>query len=310
MPVVGTSNGLQTTLPARWGWRQRLKNTFLYVAIRAGFFVVRWTPLALARVAARGLALLAWWVAAAERRKTLTHLAFAFPDWSDTQRRRIAKRCFAHLAICGVEAAHVDRLARSIPMTEEQRALFDEVLAAGKGAVAVTGHIGNWELLAQVVAAHYPLTTFAKPLYDPRLTRWVDRLRTRGGLSVIWRGDENATRKTLQVFRDQGILAALIDQSTNVQGVLVPFFGHPAHTPSAAARLALHNGTPVIVAWIHRRGARHELHFEPIEVSSTGDRDADVEVLTARLTACLERAIRQAPEQWVWMHERWKRSQE
>jgi Kdo2-lipid IVA lauroyltransferase/acyltransferase len=302
---------LDVELPARWGRAQRWKNTLIYWAVRAAFWCVQHTPFGLALAVGVALGRMGWTVAAKERRRTLEHLAIAFPELTDAERRRLGRDCFVHLGRCAAEATHVERFLegpRAIRIGPEGRAVLDAALADKKGVVAVSGHIGNWELMAQVVAKHgYDVSGIAKPLYDPRLTRWVDAERARSGLTVIWRRDESSAKEMLRVFRRGGILAMLIDQDTRVQSVFAPFFGRPAHTPSAAAALALRTAAPVVVCWMHRVGAEHVVSFERLELGGLPEeRDAAVLALTARMNARLEAAIRLRPEQWVWMHRRWK----
>jgi len=301
---------LAAELPARWGRLQRLKNGVIYVVLRAVHGLLAALPFRLAEALCVALGALAGVVAVGERRRALVHLAQALPELGPAAHHRIVRAMFVHFGRSLAELTHMDRFVdgpHAVRLSDAQRALFDAALAEGKGAVAVTGHIGNWELLAQVVArAGYPTTTIAKPLYDPRLTRWVHAARTRFGLGVIWRGDSAASKEMLGVFRKKAMLALLIDQDTRVQGAFVPFFGRPAHTPTAAASLALRFQAPVVVSWAHRVGGRHELHVERLDVQPTGNDEADTLALTAELNRRLEGAIRAHPEQWVWMHRRWK----
>jgi KDO2-lipid IV(A) lauroyltransferase len=301
---------LDASLPARWGPSQRLKNTLIYGAIRAGVGLLRLWPRVLVPVLAALLGRLAAAVAVRERRRADAQLAAAMPELSGAARRRIVRSMFVHLARSALEMLHLPAILAdpdAAPLTPEVRRVWDEALAEGRGVVAVTGHIGNWELVAQVLArAGYPVSTIAKPLYDPRLTRWIDAERSAFGLHVIWRGSAGGARDMLRVFRQGGILALLIDQDTRVEGAFVPFFGRPTHTPTAPATLARRFGAPVIVGWGHRRDGQHRLHFERLEYPVTDDEAADALALTARLSARLEAAIREVPEQWVWLHARWK----
>jgi KDO2-lipid IV(A) lauroyltransferase len=301
---------LDAPLPARWGPSQRLKNTVIYGAIRAGVAVLRLWPRALVPALATVLGRLAALLAVRERRRADAQLAAAMPALAAGDRRRIVRDMFVHLARSALEMLHLPAILEdpdATLLTPEVRQVWDEALAEGRGVVAVTGHIGNWELVAQVLArAGYPVSTIAKPLYDPRLTRWIDAERSAFGLHVIWRGNSRGARDMLRVFRQGGILALLIDQDTRVEGAFVPFFGQPAHTSTAPATLARRFGAPVVVGWGHRRGDRHCLHFERLEYPVTEDAAADALELTARLSARLEAAIREVPEQWVWLHARWK----
>ncbi|MEE8408053.1 MAG: lipid A biosynthesis acyltransferase, partial [Myxococcota bacterium] len=246
-----------------------------------------------------------------DRRRADANLERAMPELPASERRRISRRMFVHLAVSALESAHLTKILndpRHAMMTEEHRRLFDNAFARGKGIVAVTGHIGNWELFGQMVAkAGYPITSIAKPLYDPRLTRWVDQQRSARGMQILWRGDRSVPKKMLRVFRNNGVLALLIDQDTMVQGAFVPFFGRHAFTPTAAASMALRKDAAVIIGWSHRHGRKHVFHFERCDFQPRGDHNADVVRLTALLSQRLEAAIREVPEQWVWLHDRWKR---
>jgi Kdo2-lipid IVA lauroyltransferase/acyltransferase len=306
------SQVLDAPLPERWGWAQRTKNTIIYALVRAAIAIVMRLPY---RVTLAWCLLLGWlapFVALGDRRRAEEHVRLSLPELSPTERRRLVRKMFMHFARAAAELLHMRRFLdgpHAARLAPEHRALLDAALAEGKGVMAVTGHIGNWELVAQVVAnAGYPVTSIAKPLYDPRLTRLVHEFRTRFGMRVVWRGDAAASKDMLRVFKTNEVLGMLIDQDTKVQGAFVPFFGRPAHTPTAAAALALRFGAPVIMVWGHRRNGAHELHFERLTLPDSGDKEADTVTLTALMTARLEAAIREQPAQWVWLHRRWKKS--
>lgn len=287
---------------------QRCKNTLIWLAIRAVVWSLQKLPLWLCRSLARAIGTFAFWVAGRDRHRALEQIAQAFPEKPVDEHRQIVRAMFKHLALCAFESVHMATLLHEqVELSPENRAVLDEAMAHDKGVVAVTGHIGNWELLAQVVAhAGYPATTIARPVYDPRLTRLIHKHRTAWGLHVIWRGDNSGAKDILRVFRERGMLALLIDQDTKVQGTFVPFFGRLAYTPTAAASLALRTGAPILLGYTYRQGNRHLFHFETFCAEVEGDREQAIERITAELTKRLEDAIRQHPEQWVWFHKRWK----
>jgi KDO2-lipid IV(A) lauroyltransferase len=183
-----------------------------------------------------------------------------------------------------------------------------EAHARGKGVVCIAAHLGNWELHAWSVARHgLPLAAVGKENVDPRLNGLVDRFRSRGGLRNVWRGQPGAAVAMLRALRKGELLAMLIDQDTNVQNVFVPFFGRPAATPRAAADLVVRTGATALVCLNYRGDdGVYRASTEEVEVPRTGDDERDVVELTARFTARIEAAIRAHPEQWVWMHQRWK----
>jgi KDO2-lipid IV(A) lauroyltransferase len=152
-----------------------------------------------------------------------------------------------------------------------------------------------------------PLAAVGKENVDPRLNRLVDRFRSRGGLRNVWRGQPGAAVAMLRALRRGELLAMLIDQDTNVQNVFVPFFGRPAATPRAPADLVVRTGATALVCLNHRGDdGVYRASTEEVEVPRTGDDERDVVELTARFTARIEAGIRAHPEQWVWMHQRWK----
>ncbi|WP_350356873.1 lysophospholipid acyltransferase family protein, partial [Escherichia coli] len=130
--------------------------------------------------------------------------------------------------------------------------------------------------------------------------------RARGGVRSIWRGQEGAARAMLRALRSGEILGILIDQDTRVQSLFVPFFGELAATPRAAADLAIRPGASVVTGFCHRVGEGYQLSMEEVPVPQAGDREAAALELTAALSSRIEAAIRRTPEQWVWMHQRWK----
>lgn len=245
-----------------------------------------------------------------DRRLALTHLALALPELPADARAAIVARMFRSLGRLGAELALVHRidptLTDYVHLPPETERLFRDALAEGRGVVAVTGHVGNWELLfRRFVRAGWEAYAVGKEPPAPAMAAWVERLRGPG--RTIWRGEPGAAKKLLRALRSGGLLAMLIDQDTKVQGLFVPFFGRPAFTPRAAAELALRAGAVPIAVFTHRRDAGgHEITARRLTPPATGDAEADVLALTAAFTAEIEREIRAVPHEWVWHHERWK----
>jgi len=292
---------------------KRLKRTLRYGLLRAALAIVGRLPLAWAQALGRALGTAAFHLAPGERRKALASLSVAFPELSDAARLDLARRCFRHLGTAALEMAVAPRLDvaefdRLVDCSGDALAAMDRASASGKGAVVVGAHLGNWELQAWGVARHgLPLHAVGKENVDPRLTRLIDRFRALGGVRNIWRGQPGAAVALLRALRKGELLAMLIDQDTSVQNVFVPFFGRPAATPRAAADLVLRTGAAAVVCLIHKReDGTYRASSEEVEVPRTGDAERDAVELTARFTGRIEAAIRAHPEQWVWMHQRWK----
>ncbi|WP_163990505.1 lysophospholipid acyltransferase family protein [Pyxidicoccus caerfyrddinensis] len=290
---------------------KRLKRFLRYLLIRGVLLLLQPLPLGVARALGARLGALAYTLVGGERRKALKSLAVAFPEKSDAERQAVARDAFRHLGAAALEVActgALDRgLERLVAWPEEDRRVLETALARGRGVVFVSGHVGNWELLARRVArAGYPSQSIAKETTDPRLTELVGRFRERGGVRSIWRGQEGAARAMLRALRSGEILGILIDQDTRVQSLFVPFFGQLAATPRAAADLAIRTGAAVVTGFCHRVEGGYHLSMEEVPVPQTDDREAAALELTAALSARIEAAIRRTPEQWVWMHQRWK----
>jgi KDO2-lipid IV(A) lauroyltransferase len=268
-----------------------------------------------------GVALGGWvgWIAfaalPAARRRALAHVAIAFPDGTgDAGQRAMARRSFVNLGRSAFEVLMLSR--RSHPPIERLCAIEGEerlkaALAAGRGVIFLTGHFGNWELMAALVTRRgYPSSVVATPVYDPRLDRLLVDARARHGVHTISRGSPSAARHLLSGLRRNAILGMLIDQDTDVDGVFVPFFGRPACTRDGPARLAMRTGAPVFPVFIERIGssARHRVRVQPpLELVPEGsDPEAAVLENVTRMSAVVEAAIRRNPDQWIWTHRRWK----
>jgi Kdo2-lipid IVA lauroyltransferase/acyltransferase len=256
------------------------------------------------------LGALAWYLTPRHRSLALRHLALAFPEETDAWRRRVGRASFANLGRSALELCILQRsdLLGSVEMAPGSLELIRSLHAEGHGVVAFSCHLGNWELLARRIASlGLPVGTIAREANDPRLTALLDEGRRSTGIESFWRGEPGAIRRIVGYLRNGGVLAALIDQDTEVGAHFVPFFGRPARTPRAPADLAIRYGARVILARIHRLAPSvHEVIIEPLEVAAGGDPEDRSRTLTATATRAIERAIREHPEEWVWMHERWR----
>jgi KDO2-lipid IV(A) lauroyltransferase len=292
---------------------KRAKNEAIFVGFRLVVGLIRLLPHRLSLWLAGILGTGAYYVLWPERRKALAHLAIAFgEEKSATERRRIARRSFVHLAHNFVELVNFERMSDRLDtyVELEDRSGIDRCLEGGKGLIWVTGHIGNWEVLASYFSRHerYKVNVISRRAYDPRMQDLLVHLRSGSGVKTIERGDPRATREIIRTFRRNEVFAVLIDQDTKVQGVFVDFFGRPAFTPMAAATLAYRMEAPVLVGFIERLpdGRQRITYSGPVVLPRTGDADEDARLATAEFTRLIEAQIRRIPEQWIWMHRRWR----
>jgi Kdo2-lipid IVA lauroyltransferase/acyltransferase len=249
-----------------------------------------------------------------DRRVGLLNLRRAFPERSDAEHRAILRASCRNLGRVAAEFCHLPRLdtrALAAVVDFADRAAWEGALqqAERTGAVILTAHFGNWELLAY---AHgllgHPITLVHRPMNNPIFDEAISAIRTASGTRVIKK--KAAAKDALRVLKARGIVAIPADQNqTRGAGIFVDFFGTPACTTPGVARLAMLTGAVVYPVFMVREGesARHRIEvLPPVDMAVTGDRDADIQINTRRCTAVIEEMIRRYPEQWIWFHKRWK----
>jgi len=176
-----------------------------------------------------------------------------------------------------------------------------------RGALILTGHFGNWELLGSSLGQMgYKLDIVVRMLDHPVFEEFVSWTRTSSGNRIVYKN--RAMRKLLKSLESNSIVAILVDQNVSaVEGFFVDFFGRSACTNKGPAHLALVSGAAVVPAFIMREGGGHRVVvLEELEVINTGDREQDALVNTARFTRTVEEMIRRCPDEWFWVHRRWK----
>jgi len=184
--------------------------------------------------------------------------------------------------------------------------VVDDVRRLGKGMITVIGHLGNWELIGLAVcAAGHPLHSLARPIENPWVDRYLRRFRGQTGQQII--SKYRALGEMIRVLRANEILIVQVDQDTRKNGIYVDFFGRPASTHRSPAVLSLKYGTPIVVANIFRQdGIHHCVLSDPILPDAFRSRPDPVRALTQAYTEKFEECVRAHPDQWFWLHDRWK----
>ncbi|MBI1356175.1 MAG: lipid A biosynthesis acyltransferase [Acidobacteria bacterium] len=289
-------------------WRNRAEAAPAWLLLTA----LAWTPLPLARRLAEGLALgLRRWTPR-WRRTALRNLELAFPERDAAWREGVLRESYRNLGRVLLALAKAPRLtAANIGDWIEYEGYehFRDALAKGRGVLFLTAHLGNWELS---VAAHalfgHPMRMLVRPLDNPLLDRLIERRRTLHGNRPI--DKNNAAREALKALRANQAVGILADQNAaGDDGLFVDFFGRPARSTKSVALLAARTGAAVIpgFAFWNPLRSRYVLKFyPPLVMADGGDREADLRENTQRCQTAIERAVRERPEQWLWMHRRWK----
>jgi KDO2-lipid IV(A) lauroyltransferase len=243
------------------------------------------------------------------RRVAEENLRAAFPEKSAAEIEKIALGAYRHMSRTSFELVHSpvekkeDVLRRVRFMNRE---LLDKALAAGKGAVLLTGHFGNWELFGSALAhAGYPVSFVVKEQKNKWTDAVINRFRTACGAEVIPLG--LAIRGVIRNLRANKFVALVADQDAGRRGVFVRFFGRPSSTAIGPAALALRTGAPILFGYAVREGtSRHVFYAEALPVPAGLSEEETVRSVLQEYSDRLERRIRERPDHWFWMHKRWK----
>lgn len=235
----------------------------------------------------------------------------AFPGILRTKRKSIVRNSFANQGRNLFELFTFDHLTRSIvdELVEfEGRECLERAFKKGNGVLILGAHFGNWELMgASLSLWGYPVNVIARKIYIEGINNLLVRLRNNSGVRVILRSEEGSAKKILRALKKNEIIGIIIDQDAHVPGVMTTFFGYPAYTPLGLAALALKSRAAVVSGFIRRDNGRHVLQIRgPIDMIRTGDHQRDIVKNTQLFTDVIEEYVRRFPDQWVWMHDRWR----
>lgn len=269
-------------------------------------------PRGLARAAGAAIGELAYYALGRLRSVGMRNLQLAFPEVQRQRRKQLLKELYRNLGYLLAEFCRMQHY------TPEQASRFiryeglENYLRArdrGKGVLVLTGHLGAWELSSFYHSLMgYPMGMVIRRLDNPLVDRFVNRIRCLHGNRVLHKDD--FARGLIASMRAGETVGILMDTNmTPPQGVFVPFFGTQACTASGMARVAARTGAAVVPGFLlwEKSEQRYVLHFGPeLPVKCTGDAEADAVSNTAMFTSVIESYIRRYPEQWLWMHRRWK----
>lgn len=238
----------------------------------------------------------------------LDNLAQAFPEKCGTEQARIAGAVWRNLGRTAVEFVRITDYVRC-PIEEvlevEGREYMEQAMREKKGVILLSAHFTNWELTGSFVQRQFgSMTAIARPIRNPYVERWIQRKRSAGGMRII--PVQEAVKASLKCLRANAIIGILIDQSLSLGSLPINFFSRPALTTTLPALLHLQTGAPILTTYTLRDGDRFRQIFQPITLPSVPDKTDRIGAYTQAINAYFEDLIRRYPENWFWIHNRWK----
>lgn len=280
--------------------------------------LLRLLPFRLAFRVGEGMGWLLYVFDRLHRRVGLLNLALAFPGKSEAERRAILRESLLNLGrlaaeFCSLPTLTKDNISERVGFADFAQWQGLVAKLQHTGALILTGHFGNWELLAHAHACYgFPVHIVHRRLRNPLIDDLIVRERERCGNKVIRK--TTAGFEILRAIRQKALVVAAVDQNASGRmSVFVPFFSHLASTSTGLAGLALASGVPVVPAFLVRENGtwRHRIIvLPPIEPVRSGDQEADLRATTAKFTAVFQAIVEQYPSHWLWIHQRWKRRPE
>ncbi len=242
------------------------------------------------------------------RLRTLSNLRMCYPEWSEDKISETAIKVFEHFGKNAVRFLRTAKLSKqqildSVEIFDES--IFIEQLKKNKGLIVITAHLGNWERMAHCGALKgYKISVVARDIDAERAHMLVNNTREGGGIKVLSKG--SAVKDIIKTLQRNEIVALLADQ--NSWDVYVPFFGFPAGTVAGPAVLHLRTGAPIVFLFnVEKENGKYNCFLEKMEIPDlTESREENVKIIMTEVNKVIEKYVRKYPEQWLWMHDRWR----
>ena len=293
----------------------KTRRYYIYYIARIAFFLLRLIPLKISLFIADILGKAGFKYLHKYRDIAVSNLDEVFSDDHD-RNIEIARKVFSNLAKSGAEwikfsSFDKDNIDRIITESHGFEYL-EEALKGGKGAIIMAFHFGNWEFTTLYLTLKgYNGTIIAKKLYFHKYENFISDLRRKTGVQIMYR--DESPKKVLKVLKGGGMIGLLADQDVDsVEGVFVDFFGKPAYTPIGPVKLGMVTGASILPTFVIRKDddTFKFIIDKPIVLSRGDNPEEDALRYTQEWTNVLERYVREYPEQWVWIHKRWKTREE
>jgi len=295
---------------ANW-WKQAIW-LIQYAALRLFEMALQCFPINANLATARLAGTLLYWFDGRHRRRAIKNVKASFPDLSDEAARLMARRSCQHLVMVGVEVLCLPRLMhfnsffRYMDLSGGLAAL--PTIAGARPCLLITGHFGNWEMVGYALAAMgLPPTSVARPLDNPYLNEYIQALRARSGQKILLKF--GAAQEAMEALRRGESLGFIADQDAGRHGFFVDFFGRKASAYKSIAYLAMEQNIPILVGGAYRVGNRFQYRMVMTGLVDPANYPPGVDgaqAITQAYTSAIERVVRLAPEQYLWVHRRWK----
>jgi Kdo2-lipid IVA lauroyltransferase/acyltransferase len=283
-----------------------------YAGAWVGLKALGLLPRSAARFVGATFAAMAYAIRTPLRRAAMFNLQLAFPDWTDAKRKTVLGRMIQQVGWMAGEFSQFPKYVRDgigPVVVLDGAENFEAARQRGKGVLFLTGHMSAWELAPFAHALYgHPLHFLVRPIRNRRVDELINSYRCLSGNRPIEKN--KSARAIFKVLSDGGTVGILSDHNTSrEEGIFVDFFGIPASTTSGLARIALRTEAAVVpgfLSWDYGLKV-YQLRFEPaVELARSGNEEDDVRENTARFTRVIETYIRAHPDQWLWVHKRWK----
>ncbi len=289
---------------------RKVKYTLLVSLVKFLIWISSWLPARWLHAIFSTLSKVAFYLLKKERDKTIANVKIGYPDKTEKECRTFAREVFIYLGVNYADLAkgltvRTQGHYRKVIQIEGEKH-FEEAYKKGKGVLALTCHRGAFELVGTYCGLHYPTVGVGAKLKNKALDRLLVDNRTSRGIDFTHRGKN--TLKLIRALKQGKVVIMLIDQDTDkVKNVFVDFYGEKAATPIGAALLAQKTGSAVVPMAMSIQNGKQVLTIRPkIEIVNTENEDEDIQTNTQLMSDALETFIKEHPEQWVWVHERWK----
>ncbi|MBN1997462.1 lysophospholipid acyltransferase family protein [candidate division KSB1 bacterium] len=273
-------------------------------------FFVRLLPRLCAAAFGRGLGLFIYYIIPIRKKVTLDNLSVSFPEKSTKNIRQIARRAYINFALNIIDFI---RLPKASPNFFKKNVifinaeLFSRAHRGGKGAILLTGHFGNWELMAAAICnLGYSISAIVKEQRNKLVDKMINDIRKKNGVETLFLG--MAIRNILRTLARNQFIALVADQDARKEGIFVDFLGRPSSTATGPAIFALKTGAPIIFGTaVREKNGKHTIYLQEINYSDlNGISEKNIRILTQRHATVLEKSVRSWPDHWFWMHKRWK----